>query len=116
MSLKIKLNSKEKMVIGNAVIQNDNNYKIILTVLNKVPILREKDILLTDENSSPLENLYLSIQLLYLGYDSWDNYKIFLKYCDIGNIINNMILNGDYYLALKTLLPYIRGNSNEKSV
>ncbi len=46
MALKISLKPHEKMILGGAVITNGNSMGCHLVIENKVPILREKDILL----------------------------------------------------------------------
>jgi len=45
MALRITLKPQEKMILGGAVITNGNSFRCNLIIENKVPILREKDIL-----------------------------------------------------------------------
>jgi flagellar protein FlbT len=114
MALKISLKPKEKMILGGAVIVNGNNAGCQLIVENKVPILREKDILSEADTDTPCRQLYFHIQLMYI--DDEDNLEIHQKNywrlvneivnaapSTVGLIdhINEEIVNGRYYQALK---------------
>ena len=66
MALRISLKPHEKMILGGAVIANDNNAACHLIIKNRVPILREKDILSEEEANSPSRRLYFVIQLMYI--------------------------------------------------
>ena len=114
MALKISLKPKEKMILGGAVISNGNNAGCQLIIENKVPILREKDILGEDDTDTPCRQLYFIIQLMYI--DDEGNLEIHQKNywylvneivnaapSTVGLIdrINEEIVNGRYYQALK---------------
>ena len=104
---------QEKMILGGAVITNGNDFRCNLIVENKVPILREKDILRESDANSICRRLYFVIQLMYIDEENLDahqkNYWKLVK--DLINAapsstnlidqINEKILGGSYYQALK---------------
>ena len=113
MSLKITLKPQEKMILGGAVISNGNNAGCHLIIENKVPILREKDILSETDADTPCRRLYFSIQLMYIDEENQafhqDNYWSLVKELitaapsTVGLVdqINEEIVSGRYYQALK---------------
>ena len=112
MGLKITLKPGERMIIGGAVITNGGQ-KCNFVVENKVPILREKDILSAENANSPARRIYFSIQLMYIDGDNlknhhkryWELVKSFLEAAPsaLGIIdqISENILGANYYQALK---------------
>jgi flagellar protein FlbT len=66
MSLKLTLKAGERIVVGGAVITNGSTVANLL-VENRVPLLREKDILSEAQATSPCKRIYLVIQLMYIG-------------------------------------------------
>ena len=113
MALKITLKPQEKMILGGAVISNGNSAGCQLIIENKVPILREKDILNENDADTPSRQLYLIIQLMYIdeGHQTlhqknyWDLVKDIVKAAPstVGLIdqINEEIVSGRFYQALK---------------
>ena len=67
MALRISLKPKEKIVIGGAVVSCENT-SCNLLIENKVPIMREKDIMSEAEANSPCRRVYLIIQLMYIDW------------------------------------------------
>ena len=78
----------------------------------KIPILREKDILTSATADTPAKLIYLAVQLMYLSPDPQAHHPTYFSLMrDMLNAapsswpfiegINNHILNGDVYLALK---------------
>jgi flagellar protein FlbT len=112
MGLKITLKPGERMIIGGAVITNGGG-KTNLIVENTVPILREKDILSTENANSPARRIYFAIQLMYIDNNNlpkhhklyWELVKDFLEAApsalDIVDQISRDILEANYYQALK---------------
>jgi flagellar protein FlbT len=112
MALKITLKPHEKMIIGGAVITN-GNYKCDLFIENKVPILRQKDIMTEKEANSPTHRIYLVIQLMYIDEQNLaQHHKTYWKLVQdfilaaptvlpVVDQISNKILGGQYYQALK---------------
>ena len=66
MALKITLKPNEKMILGGAVVVNGSSSKSDLIIENKVPILRQKDILSEKDADSPSKRIYFAIQLIYI--------------------------------------------------
>ena len=73
MSLKLRLKSEEKVLIGNAVIKNGSK-SCEITVENNIPILRQKDIMTEAEATSPARRVYFMIQLMYIDPESLADY------------------------------------------
>lgn len=112
MALKITLKPNEKMIVGGAVICC-GAVKCQFTVENNVPILRQNSILSADDANTPARRIYLAIQLMYIDDARIaDHQKLYWKLVrdfvdaapsclDIVDQINELILTGDYYQALK---------------
>ena len=113
MALRITLKPQEKMILGGAVITNGNGFRCNLIVENKVPILREKDILSESDANSLCRQLYFVIQLMYIDEENldahqknyWELVKDLIKAAPSSTYlidqINERILGGRYYQALK---------------
>ena len=112
MGLKITLKPGERMIISGAVISNGGS-KSNFVIENNVPILREKDILSTENANTPAKRIYFSIQLMYIDEKNltlhhklyWKLVREFLEAAPsalgITDRISKDILNGGYYQALK---------------
>ena len=112
MALKITLKPNERLIIGGAVITNGST-GTHLVVENNVPILRQKDIMSLKDADSPCRRIYFTIQLMYVDEkDLSEHHRIFWELSkDVaeaapsqkGRIaeISDMILNRQYYQALK---------------
>lgn len=120
MALKITLKPYERMIIGGAVVTNGDT-RANLTIDNKVPLLRQKDIMSENEANSPSRRLYFVIQLMYIDKDNvltyhntyWSIVQDIVKAAPsvLGLIdqISELILGNQYYQALKltkTLIAY----------
>lgn len=112
MPLKVELKPGERIVVGTAVIRNGDT-RSRLFIEGEAPILREKDILTAATADTPARKIYLAVQLMYLkgdlsGHDEFyfPLVRDFLAAAPsaIGLVseINNRILSGDLYKALKT--------------
>jgi flagellar protein FlbT len=118
MSLKVELKPGERLIVGNCVITNSDQ-RTRLFIDGKAPILREKDILTFATADSPARRIYLAVQLMYLDgnidtlrgeYFSLVNDIVQAAPSCIGIIdqINNEILTGDLYKALKAAKKLIQ--------
>ena len=133
MALKVELKPHERIIIGACVITNTDQRARLLIDGDKVPILREKDILTPDTADTPAKLVYLAVQLMYISPDPQLNHATYFNLVrDIVTAvpsawpiiegINNHILNGDLYRALKEarkliayekkLLDHNRGEHN----
>jgi flagellar protein FlbT len=113
MALKITLKQGERMILGGAVVTNGSSSSCDLIVENKVPILRQKDILSEGMANSPCRRIYLSVQLMYIDEPNlsiyhriyWDLVKEVVRAAPttVGLIdsISEHILHRQYYQALK---------------
>lgn len=111
MALIIDLRPGERVIIGGAVVTNDNQ-RTRLHIAGDVAILREKDILRPEDAVTPCQKLYLAIQLIYLGGDPATLHQTYFDLArEIQNAapstgplildINRNIIAGSYYKALK---------------
>jgi len=113
MALKITLKPGERMIIGGAVLTNGSPSSCDLVIENKIPILRQKDILTEEKATSPCRRIYYAIQLMYIDENNlamyhkiyWDLVKDLVQVAPstVGLIdsINEHILQRRYYPALK---------------
>src|ERR1044071_984282 len=111
MALVIDLKPKERIIIGNAVITNDNQ-RTRLHIEGDAPILREKDVLREEDATSPCKRIYFIIQMMYLATDPTSVYEqYFAAVREVQDVapstalyiadISTHILGGHYYKALR---------------
>jgi flagellar protein FlbT len=112
MPLKITLKPNERMIVGGAVITNGKT-RCDLLVENRVPILRQKDIMSEKDADSPCRKIYFIIQLMYIDEENliehhntyWklvqDIVKAAPSMLAVIDHISEHILNNKYYQALK---------------
>lgn len=112
MALKVELKPHERIIIGSCVITNIDQRARLLIEGERIPILREKDILTPETADTPAKLIYLAVQLMYLSPDPLAHHPTYFSLIkDVLNAapsswpiieaINNLILNGDLYKALK---------------
>ncbi len=118
MALVLDLKPGERVLIGEALITNEQQ-RSRLHIEGKVPILREKDILLPAQATSPCQKLYLTLQLMYMDRDPA---KLHEPYFDLVRQIidaapsttpylldiNEKVIGGSYYQALKEARKLIK--------
>lgn len=73
MALKISLKPHERMIIGGAVITNGDT-RTQFTIDNRVPVLREADIIGEKDADSPARLIYFVIQLMYIDRENQATY------------------------------------------
>lgn len=66
MPLKLTLKPGERVIVGGAVLTNGPTTSHLL-VENRVPLLRQNDILTEEQATTPCRKIYLVIQLMYIG-------------------------------------------------
>lgn len=132
MALKVELKPHERIIVGSCVITNTEQRAKLLIEGERIPILREKDILTPETADTPAKLIYLAVQLMYLSPDPRANHATYFSLVrdmlsaapsawPLIEAINNHILSGDFYRALKesrklieheqTLLDHARGAS-----
>ncbi len=111
MALVIDLKPQEKILIGEAVITNSSQ-RTRLHIAGDAPIIREKDIMQEDDANTPCKAIYFIIQCMYISptpKDYHDRYFSLVKEVQKASPssaiffmqINEEIMNGAYYKALK---------------
>ena len=111
MPLKVELKPGERILIGECVITNAG-HRAQFVIDGKVPIIREKDIMTAEQANTPAKRIYLSILLMYTSKDARDQHATYFALVrDLVQaapstwpqieIINNHILTGNLYKALK---------------
>ncbi|WP_298252734.1 flagellar biosynthesis repressor FlbT [Bradyrhizobium sp.] len=112
MALKVELKPHERIIIGSCVITNTDQRARLLIDGEKIPILREKDILTPETADTPAKLIYLSVQLMYISPEPDINHGTYFNLLrelvtaapsmwPIIEGININILSGDLYQALK---------------
>ncbi|MDJ0782919.1 MAG: flagellar biosynthesis repressor FlbT [Desulfosarcinaceae bacterium] len=113
MALKISLKPNERMIIDGAVITNGGR-KTEFIVENKVPILRQNNIMSEKAADTPCKRLYLTAQLIYIDNTQRDAHHALFNH-QAAEIIeaapsikpyiakmSDELLEAHYYRALKT--------------
>ncbi|MEO5806898.1 flagellar biosynthesis repressor FlbT [Devosia sp.] len=111
MALKVELKPGEKLLVGHCIITNSDQ-RTRLFIDGRAPILREKDILTAETANTPAKRIYLAVQMMYIEDDMTqvrDEYFAHVtdflaavpSASEIVTQINNEILTGDLYKALK---------------
>jgi len=112
MALKVELKPHERVIIGSCVITNTDQRARLLIDGDNIPILREKDILTPETADTPAKLVYLAVQLMCISPDPQGQHGTYFNLVreivtavpsawTIIEEINNFILNGDFYRALK---------------
>ena len=111
MALKVELKPDERIILGESVITNGGQ-RARLFIEGSAPILREKDILTAETADTPARRVYFAVQLMYLDRNVDTHADSFLELtrdfltaapssAAIIERINNRILTGDLYKALR---------------
>ena len=111
MALKVELKPGERILIGETIVTNSDQ-RTRLLVEGSAPIVREKDIMTAKQADTPAKRVYLSVLLLYTTREARAHYDIYFALVrDIITAapstrpfvdnINNLILTGEMYKALK---------------
>jgi flagellar protein FlbT len=111
MGLKVELKPGERIIIGDSVVTNDDQ-RTRLVIEGDAPILREKDIMTVEAANTPCKKIYLVVQLMYLSRDPKTHHELYFTLMKETlnaapstqahfDRINNQILTGNIYKALK---------------
>jgi len=111
MALKVELKPNERIIVGS-VVTRIGETRTRFFIEGNAPILREKDILTPQTANSPAKRIYLAVQLMYLDGMSKEKSDLYFQLVNdflgaapsgrpICAEINNRILSGDFYKALK---------------
>ncbi len=123
MALKITLKPEERVIIGGAVITNGKR-ACDLMIETYVPILRQKDIMSENDADTPCKRIYFIVQLMYVDPGNmalhqntyWDHVKDVIAAApstvEKFDRISRLILDGQYYKALKSTRDLIDYEEN----
>ena len=111
MALKVELKPGERILIGECVVTNSEQ-RTRLLIEGAAPILREKDIMTPDRADTPARRIYLAVQLMYTSREAQRHHELYFSLIrdivqaapstwPLVEIINNHILTGELYKALK---------------
>jgi flagellar protein FlbT len=111
MALKIKLKPNERLVLGDCVVVNAGQ-RAHLTMEGIVPVLHEKDIMTPAQAGSLAKRIYLAVQYMYTSKRPQQHHATYLRLMHemlqpapgarpFIDSINNRILTGELYKALK---------------
>jgi flagellar protein FlbT len=111
MGLKVELRPGERIIIGDSIVTNDDQ-RTRLIIEGEAPILREKDIMTSDAADTPCKKIYMVVQLMYLSRDPAVHHDLYFNLMKqtleaapstkaFFDKINNQILTGNVYKALK---------------
>ena len=111
MSLKVELKPGERIIVGECTLTNCGQRTRIL-IDGSTPILREKDIMTPALADTPAKRIYLAVQLMYTSRDPRAHHETYFALVReivqaapstwaFVEVINNQILTGDVYKALK---------------
>jgi flagellar protein FlbT len=124
-ALKIELKPYERFILGDCVVTNQGQ-RTRLLIEGKTPILREKDIMPLGRADTPAKRIYLVVQLMYTSKHAQEHETLYRKLTremlkalpgarPFIDVINNRILTGDLYKALKEtrkLIAYERDSAD----
>jgi flagellar protein FlbT len=111
--LRIELKPFERIVIGESVIVNSGTRASFL-IDGEAPVLREKETVTAETANTPARRLYLCVQMMYLKNDASRYREPYLKSLrelreampaarDLIEVINQYVLKGAFYKALKEI-------------
>jgi flagellar protein FlbT len=112
MPLKITLKPNEKIIVGGAVIRNGSSRSEIF-IENKIPLLRQRDIMSERDAVTICHKIYFCVQLMYIDGDNlpryhkryWELVRDLLKAAPstvgLVDLISENIAGSRYYHALK---------------
>lgn len=122
MALKLSLKPGEKFVVNGAVIVNGDR-RTTVVLQNKASLLREKDILPSDQVDTPVKHVYFPIMLMYMDPAGFNKYheQFVLRMTEFMGVvedpetklhcvaISKEVMDGEFYKALmkcKKLFAY----------
>lgn len=120
MPLKLKLSANERLVVNGAVLVN-GAYRTTLIVRNYAHIMREKDVLQSEDANTPTKRVYFLIQAMLMqpppSAELIEAYHMahrqlldaFMKQedCELLQEVDRLVCASDYYKALIRLHPLI---------
>lgn len=119
MGLKVELKPGERFILGECIVTNGDQ-RTRLLIEGQAPILREKDIMTSEQADSPAKRIYFIVQLMYTSRDPIAHHESYFTLMrelvqavpstwPHIEAISNHIMAGEMYKALKrakTLITY----------
>ena len=113
MPLKLSLKPGERFVLNGAVVQNGDR-RGVLILQNKASVLREKDIMQSEDVNSPARRVYFPVMMMYLDEAGAEKYhdefvrrlSEFMRVIQNPEVLNDCVaisrhtLSREYYKAL----------------
>ncbi len=110
MTIVLDVKSREKVLIGTAVVTN-NGQDTRLNIAGNCPVLREREVMKEEDATSPCKSLYFLIQCMYLSDNPIEYHKKFFEITrEVRDAapsclffimqIGDQIMKGAYYKAL----------------
>ncbi|HTO39970.1 MAG TPA: flagellar biosynthesis repressor FlbT [Rhizomicrobium sp.] len=113
MPLKLSLKPGEKFVLNGAVLANGDK-RTSLVLQNKACVLREKDIMQSEQANTPARRIYFPVMMMYLDPDGCEEYynDFAIRMTEFMGAIKNRdalatcldisreVMSGAYYKAL----------------
>jgi flagellar protein FlbT len=112
MALRLSLKPNERVIISGAAIRNGET-RAELLIENKVPVLREPDIMSPAAARTPCQRIYLALQLMYVDPEQAPKHRTMLRAlvadvvvaapscAELVERIEASVANGYLYRALK---------------
>lgn len=111
MALKITLKPQERMIIGGAVISNGSKGGSFV-IENKVPILRQSDIMSEKAADTPCRLIYLAIQLMYVDSENLATY-----YANYWNLVQDLVKAAPSMVVfVDQISEHIQGNRHYQAL
>jgi len=112
MGLKVELKPGERFILGECLVTNGDQ-RTRLLIEGQAAILREKDIMTTEQADTPAKRIYLVVQLMYTSRDPAMHHETYFSLMrDLVQAapsawahvvdVSNHILAGEMYKALKS--------------
>lgn len=111
MGLKVELKPGERFILGDCIVTNGDQ-RTRLLIEGQSPILREKDIMTSEQADSPAKRIYFVVQLMYTSRDPVAHHETYFTLMrelvqavpstwPHIEAISNHIMAGEMYKALK---------------
>ncbi|WP_169543140.1 flagellar biosynthesis repressor FlbT [Sneathiella aquimaris] len=90
MSLKFRIPAGEKIIVNGAVITNTSTKAMHFSLENDASIMRERDIILPGNVKTPIDGVYLHIQMMYIEPENHEaHYRAFQEAAQIAFLSQN---------------------------
>jgi len=107
MPLKLSLKPGEKFVLNGAVVQNGDR-RCSLVLQNKASVLREKDIMQSEDVTTPARHVYFPVMMMYLDEAGADKYydEFLRRMSEFMSVISNPIILAECVGISKSLMAH----------